>query len=161
MNSTFFFKYRPTRHLSEYVWPERWAFWTMLTFRLKVVNTYKLLWSMASHMPPFYSGRMRTNYSHWWVYGGLDQQGKSLLVNKASDQLLTVLPVNSLRLRQDGCHFVDDVFTCILLNENFWISNNFSLKCVPWCVIDNMQSLVQIKAWRRIGGKPLSESMMV
>ena len=29
---------------------------------------------------------------------------------------------NTLRLRQNGCHFADDIFKCIFLNKNVWIS---------------------------------------
>ena len=38
---------------------------------------------------------------------------------------------NSLRLRQNGLHFPDDIFKCIFLNENEWISIEISLKIVP------------------------------
>ena len=33
-----------------------------------------------------------------------------------------VIHINSLRLRQDGHHFPDDIFICIFLNENEWHS---------------------------------------
>ena len=49
-------------------------------------------------------------------------------------------PINTLRPIQNGCHFADNVFKCIFLNENFWISNNISLKCVPCGQIDNISS---------------------
>ena len=32
---------------------------------------------------------------------------------------------NSLRPRQNGRHFADDLFKCIFLNENVWISIKF------------------------------------
>ena len=67
---------------------------------------------------------------------------------------------NTLRLRQNGSHLVDDVFIYISLNENIGISNDISLKCVPCGLIDNI-SLVQIMAWRRIGNKPLPEPIVV
>ena len=35
--------------------------------------------------------------------------------------------------------FADDIFRCIFLNENFWISNKISLKYVPYGLIDNKQ----------------------
>ena len=57
--------------------------------------------------------------------------------------------------------FPDDIFKCILLNENVWISIKISLKFVPKGPINNIQALVQIMAWRRPGDKPLSEPMMV
>ena len=68
---------------------------------------------------------------------------------------------NTLRPRQNGRHFTDDIFKCIFLNENVWISIKISLKFVPKCPINNIPTLVQIMAWRRPGDKPLSEAMMV
>ena len=53
--------------------------------------------------------------------------------------------------------FTDDIFNCIFLNENFRISNKISLKYVPYGLIDNKPSLVQIMGCRQIGDKPLSE----
>ena len=68
---------------------------------------------------------------------------------------------NSLRPRQNDRHFADDIFKCIFLNENLWISLKISLKFVPKVPINNIQALVQIMAWRRPGDKPLSEPMIV
>ena len=70
-------------------------------------------------------------------------------------------PFNTLRPRQNGCHFVDDTFKRIFMNENVRISINISLKFVPKGLINNIPALVQIMAWRREGDKPLSEPMMV
>ena len=53
----------------------------------------------------------------------------------------------------------DDIFKCILLNENVWISIKISLKFVPKESINNISALVQIMAWCRLGDKPLSEPM--
>ena len=69
--------------------------------------------------------------------------------------------LNTLRPRQDGRHFADDIFKCILLNEGVWIPNKISLKFVPMGRINNIPSLLQIMAWRRPGDKPLSEPMLV
>ena len=38
--------------------------------------------------------------------------------------------INKLVPRQDGCHFPDNIFKCILLNENVWISIKISLEFV-------------------------------
>ena len=70
-------------------------------------------------------------------------------------------PFNTLRPRQDGRHFADDIFKCIFVNENVCISINISLKFIPKGPIDNIPALVEIMAWRRLGDKPLSEPMMV
>ena len=45
--------------------------------------------------------------------------------------------VNTLRPRQDGCHFADNIFKCIFLNEN--ISIEISLEFVPKGPINNTQ----------------------
>ena len=69
--------------------------------------------------------------------------------------------INTLRPRQNGRFFPDDIFICIFFNENFCILIKFSLKYVRKGPIDNNPALVQIMAWRRSGGKPLSEPMMI
>ena len=69
--------------------------------------------------------------------------------------------INTLRPRQNGCHFADDISKCIFLNENAWIPIKISLKFVPQGPINNIPALVQIMAWRRPGDKPLSGPMMV
>ena len=69
--------------------------------------------------------------------------------------------INSLRPRQNGRHFPDDIFKCISLNWNVWISPKISLKFVPKVPINNLLVLVQIMDWRRSGDKPLSEPMLV
>ena len=70
-------------------------------------------------------------------------------------------PLNTLRPRQNGRYVADDIFKCIFLNENVWISLKISLKFVPKVRINNIPALVLIMAWRRPGGKPLSEPIMV
>ena len=69
--------------------------------------------------------------------------------------------INTLRPRQNGYHFPDDIFNCIFLNENVRILIKISLKFVPKDPINNIPTLVQVMAWRRPGDKPLSEPMMV
>ena len=69
--------------------------------------------------------------------------------------------INSLKPRQNGRHFADDIFKLIFLNENVSISIKISLKFIPRGPIHNIPALVQIMAWRRLGDKPLSEPMMV
>ena len=74
---------------------------------------------------------------------------------------LSQLWINTLRPRQNGRHFADDVFKCIFLNENASIATKILLKFVPKGPINNIPVLVQIMAWRRPGDKPLSEPMMI
>ena len=71
------------------------------------------------------------------------------------------IEVNTLRLRQNGHHFAEDIFKHIFFSENVCISIKISLMFVPKGAINNIPALVQIMAWRRPGDKPLSEPMMV
>ena len=73
---------------------------------------------------------------------------------------ISFLIFNTLRPKQNGHHFPDDIFKYIFLNENIWILIKISLKFVPRVSINNIPALVQIMAWRRPGDKPLSEPMM-
>ena len=69
--------------------------------------------------------------------------------------------INTLRPRQNGRYFADDIFKCIFLIQNVWIPIKISLTFVPKGLINNISAMVQIMAWRRPGDKPLSEPMMV
>ena len=91
----------------------------------------------------------------------LDQHWFSLWLVAEWHQAITWGTVNTLRPRQNGRHFPDDIFKCIFLNQSIWISIAISLKFVPKGAINNISALVQIMAWRRSGDKPLSEPMMI
>ena len=69
--------------------------------------------------------------------------------------------LNTLRPRQNGRQFPDNIFKCIFLNINIWISIKISLNLVPKGSINNIAALIQTVAWRRPRDKPLPESMMV
>ena len=56
---------------------------------------------------------------------------------------------NSSPPRQNGCHFLADIFKSILLNKNIKISIQFSLKFNPKGLIDNKSALVQVMAWHQ------------
>ena len=72
-----------------------------------------------------------------------------------------VISFNTLRPRQNGRHFADNIFKCIFLNENVWIIIEISLKFVPSGPINNIPALVQIMAWCCPGNMPLSKPMVV
>ena len=59
--------------------------------------------------------------------------------------------VNTLRPKQNGRHFPDDIFKCIFFYENVWISIKISLKFVPGGPNNNFPALVLIMAWHRPG----------
>ena len=86
------------------------------------------------------------------------EERSSLTMSQSSSQYHIF---NTLRPRQNGRHFADDIFKCIFLNENVWIPTKISMKFVPKGPINNIPALVQIMAWRHPGDKPLSEPMMV
>ena len=75
--------------------------------------------------------------------------------------ITSCLIFNTLRLRQNGRNFPDNIFKCISLNENVWILIKIVLKFVPKVWINNIPALVQIMAWHCPGNKPLSEPMIV
>ena len=64
---------------------------------------------------------------------------------KMTTMLLRPQCVSTLRARQNGRHFADDVFKCLFLTENFWISDNISLKYV------HRLKLTKCHLWRRKG----------
>ena len=68
--------------------------------------------------------------------------------------------INTLRPKQNGRHFGDDILKCIFLNENVWIPIQISLKFISMGIINNIPALVQTMAWRRPGDKPLSEPII-
>ena len=70
-------------------------------------------------------------------------------------------PVNTLRPRQNGPHFADNIFKRIFFNENVWILIQISLKFVPKGPINKIPALFQIMTWRHPGNRPLSEAMLV
>ena len=76
-------------------------------------------------------------------------------------RIIRSLHVNTLRSRQNGRHFADDIFKRIFFNENVWISIQISLKFIPKGSINKIPALFQVMAWRRSGDKPLFEPMMV
>ena len=98
---------------------------------------------------------MSVTWKNVWYISGLVQECSVL----AMDILQSC--INTLRPRQNVCHFQDDIFKCVFFNENVRIPVKISLKFVPKGSINNTPALVQIMAWRRSGDKPLSEPMMV
>ena len=53
------------------------------------------------------------------------------MIVAASEKKTWRIWVNTLRPRQNGRHFPDDIFKWIFLNENVWFSLKISLKFVP------------------------------
>ena len=92
-------------------------------------------------------------YQWWMIWCGVTTQSR--------DVVYIAICISTLRPKQYGRHFADDIFRCIFMNENIWFPIKMSLKFVPKGLINNIPALVEIMAWRRSGDKPLSEPMMV
>ena len=56
--------------------------------------------------------------------------------------MLKSILVNSSPSEHYGCHFTDDIFKCIFVNEKFCIS--IKMKLVPKGSINNESTLVQV-----------------
>ena len=100
-------------------------------------------------------------YHHWngaWIIYCIENCDINSLFILFSGNCLNGF--STLRPRQNGHHFTD-IFKCIFLNENVWISISISLKFIPKGPINNIPSLVQIMVWCHPDTKPLSEPMMV
>ena len=95
------------------------------------------------------------------IYCVIHSTRSSLIPIMARGLIGTYSFFNTLRPRQNGCHFADDSLKCIFVNENIWIATKISLKFVPKGPINNIPALIQIVAWRQSDDKPLSEPMMV
>ena len=61
-----------------------------------------------------------------WIFNVLFVFSLDKLLNKQLSWLNTHM-INTLRLRQNGPHFPDDIFKWIFFNENVWISIQISL----------------------------------
>ena len=69
--------------------------------------------------------------------------------------------VNTLRSRQNGCHFGDNIFKLIFLYESCCILNQISVKfVVSWDPFKNNPALVPLMACCKTGNKPLLGPMM-
>ena len=122
-------------------------------------NDDVMVWTHFSHYCPFLGESTGHQWIHllkWQWWGAL----VVFVVGEMSNKKSNCLWFNTLRPRQNGRHFPGDIFKCIFLNENVWISIKNSLKFVPKVPINDIPALVQIMAWRRPGDKLLSEPVM-
>ena len=91
----------------------------------------------------FYSSKRPVTYT--WFVTFLSNQGW-LQVQVPQMSLI----FSTLMLRQNGLHFTNDIFKCILLNEKAWILISISLKFFfSGDPIDNKSTLVWIMAWQQ------------
>ena len=67
---------------------------------------------------------------------------------------------NSYPLDRMAANLAEDIFKCIIWDENDRIPIPISLKFVPRTPIGKMPASVQVMAWGRTGDKPLPELML-
>ena len=116
------------------------------------VNNF--LWNFSQHVNFFHGGDFCLSLN-MLIISISPKIPEPLFTKKClSDKL------NTLRPRQNGRHFPDNIFKCIFFNENVSISIKNSLKFVPKGSINNIPALVQIMAWCQPGDKPSTEPMM-
>ena len=131
-------------------------------------NVDQVLWHMSVIRPQWVNEKFKTNIYKTNIIKSSIQQEINDLVQKrcnSSTSATRILSlshsvINSSPPGENGCHFTDDMFKCIFLNGNIWISNKISSKYVPWVLIDSMSALVRTMTWRPPGDKPLSEPML-
>ena len=139
--------------ISQTIFPD--AFFWMKSF----VFWLKFHWSVFLRVQLTISQR----WFRWWL--GADQ-ATSHYLNQCWPSSLTHICstrgrwVNTLRLRQNVCHFAHDSFKCTFQNENCCILFQISLRFVPNGPINKVSTLVQIMPCHRPGNKPLSDPMM-
>ena len=95
----------------------------------------------------------------FWIHG--DMLMHTDVIGWHSGLYENIRSINSLRLRQNGCYFADNIFKCIFFNENVWIVIKISLNFILKCPINNILAMVEIMACPRPGYKPLSEPICV
>ena len=140
MKVSFWKNFHPWLHKKLSFWPlflcQRWNFFSMMTFPFQRKDFFQSQIDIQEEHP------MIT-----WPYRSIVTTDHRVFIN-------------SLRPRQNGRHFADDIFKRIFVNENIWIPIKISLKFIPKGSINNTPAMVQIMAWRLPGDKPLSEPMM-
>ena len=104
-----------------------------LSIGLDLAKIFHLQLDIITRPCPNFNIKLR----HGWVITSHIKPWVTLLIH-------ALIPVNTLRLRQNCCHSADDIFKCIFVNENVWILLKIWLKFVPKAQIDNIPALVQI-----------------
>ena len=121
-----------------------------------VWNFKGTLWNSTQNILPI----------HWKVWFLYNIEILRALRFKSSQVFLKRPPglstqvVNTLKMRQNGCHCADNIFKCTFLHENWCLLIKILPNFAANGPINNIPSLVQIMAWCWTGTKPLSKPMM-
>ena len=82
-----------------------------------------------------------------------------LILNNYKMIFILITHRGATQAGQNGRHFVDGIFRCIFVNEEFWLKFHWSL--FPMVQLIIKQHWLRKMAWRRISDKPLSEPMLI
>ena len=95
-----------------------------------------------------------------WVMSDISSLPKGCF---SSDLILSHVSrvFNPLKPRQNGRHFINDIFKVIFLHENSCIWFQISMPYIRKGPINNQSSLAPKMNWRRTGDKPVPEPMYV
>ena len=126
-------------------WMKIFVFW--LKFHWRLFPRVQL--TITQHWFRYWLGTesesMLTRSVHQYIYsalGGMSysiaEQGSLQLGNPSKTHL------SSLRLRQNGWCFTDDIFRCIFMNENVNLLIQISLKFAPRCSINRNSLLTKV-----------------
>ena len=158
-------------------WPH-WVKWQHLSMQHILLTHWRLVIHICEQGSEMLSVHCQSHYlGHWWpiinwtlgnkLQWPLNQNTPNIFQRKCISRCLKNRSYlfrpkyfNTSPPGQNSCHFADNIFRCIFVNEKFCILIEMSLKFVPKGSIDNNLALVHIMACHRIGAKPLSEPML-
>ena len=128
-----------------------------------VCQKCRILWTLLRHFSLYCSDKCCVVRCQLWYHSHENTRVHVLYLIITSFCIhcsaYVVCYIKTLRPRQNGRHFADDIFKCITLNENVRISTKVWLTFVSKDPINNIPALVQIIAWRRPGDKPSSKQI--
>ena len=78
-----------------------------------------------------------------WLYAYSGKSGEIFRNYWALTLIIDKRGVNSLETEQNGCHFADNIFKCVIMSDSDCILIQISLKIVCRDPIDNIDGLVQ------------------
>ena len=125
-----------------HLWLHAWLFWSHYNPCAKpsvtmschsypqLAHNTLIIWTRFNHVLPeneylSQCGPYSTTFGIMPCYGYPASLVYQNYLVMSTTYLALTISLNTLRPRQNGCHFPDDIFKCIFLNENVKISIKF------------------------------------
>ena len=151
--------------------PTQWDMWSQI-FKQLITLWYQSFQHFLSFVEgihwcvgfPHKGPVMQTLHVIAWTSGWTNSPVASYL--RCHGAFITVMTsfwlcfFNTLKPKQNGQYFADNIFKCIFLNENVRIAINISVKFVHKDRINNIPALVQKMVWCCLVDNSLSLPMM-